>query len=107
MPTQEMLNQAQTILELQEENRNLKQYIRSCQRAAQDKEGYIHDLMGAHQKLIKAIEETCIQAGEDEAGLADDIEHHIEFPPTSVADEREARLAVFKKPNNDYDVEAQ
>ncbi len=89
--TQRVLNQAQLILEYQEREKGL-------QKAAQLKEGYIHDLMGAHQKLIAQIQQVCVQLVEHDKGnkyLADAISETIDSPPATVASEREARLAVF------------
>lgn len=73
-------NQAQQILELNEQ-------VWGLQKQAQDKEGYIHDLMCVHQLTLRAILKLEIPA-------VNDI---IATPPTSVAAEREKRLEVFKK----------
>ncbi len=84
---QRILNQAQLILEHQERNKNL-------QRAAQLKEEYIHDLMGAHQRLINAIEARAADM-EHPDEIAVDIIEILRNPPATVASEQEARLKVF------------
>jgi len=85
---------------LENKKEELQQQVWELQRQAQYKEGYIHDLLASQQKLIAAIKTTCekeVEYGTDEDFLALAILSIIDNPPSSVAEEREKRWAVFKK----------
>ena len=87
-------------IELVETIQLLKSQVWCLQRAAQDREGYIHDLLASQQKLIAAIKQVCDPVAGDlshEGYLADKVQAIINNPPSSIAQEREARLAVFSK----------
>jgi hypothetical protein len=92
MPSERQLNQAQVIRELQEENAHLLKHVRWLLWAAQRKEGYIQDVLASQQKLIAAIK-SVVQ--DDGSAVSLEIKDLIINPPSSVACEREARLAVL------------
>lgn len=93
----------QAVADLEAEVEDYKKREWSANRARQEKEGYIADLMTCNGLRLKAIRQLCDSSGEK---LAFRIVSILDNPEPSMATARDQRLDVFTRPQEEDDLTA-